>query len=319
MFKRILFATDFSPHAEIAKRFAMRMAQADYKQLWVMTVLDVLEEPLHITDEPPLVSTKILERELEKEEQELEREEERMLRRDVAEMESSNIRVHKIVREGDPAEEVVTVARDIGADLIVIGSHSHRTIWDVELGSTATKITKYAPCPVLIVSHRPPHPGLIHERILYAADFSSHAEQGFKIALTLAKETQGKIWLVSVLEHGKEIPMPPGFEVEVSNNEVSELKNELRADVEAEVREKLSKLAEKAKDAGVQTEILIRHGHVSKEIRKAAVDIEADLIVMGTHSRFTIWDKLLGKTAQNVAQHASCPVLLVSNGKPNDN
>ncbi|HEB64047.1 MAG TPA: universal stress protein [Chloroflexi bacterium] len=312
MFKRILFATDFSPHAEIAKRVAMRLAQADDKQLWAVAVLEEWEEPLTEADEPPMVSPATWERELEKEQQALERQEERLLDRDVAEMEAEGIRVHKILREGDPAEEIVAAAQEIGADLIVVGSHSRRNIWDIEMGNTAAKVAKKAPCPVLVVSHRPPHPGPEHERILFATDFSPHAEQAFKIALTLAKETEGRIWLVSVIEPGEEIPMPPGFVVEAPDAEVRELEKELRADVEAKVRRNLEVLAQQASDAGVKTEISIRHGHIAKEIRKAAVDVEADVIVMGTHSRRSLWDKLLGNTSQNVAQHASCPVLLVS-------
>ncbi len=312
MFKRILFATDFSPHAEIAKRFAMRLAQADDKQLWAMTVVEIWQEPLSEADEPPIVSPEAWERELEKEKQAVEREEERLLSQNVAEMEAEGIQVHKMVREGDPVEEIVTAAKEIDADLIVLGSHSRRNIWDIEMGNTAARVAKKAPCPVLIVSHRPPHPGLVHERILFATDFSPHAEEAFKVALTLAKETQGHLYLVSVIEPGEEIPMLPGFAVEAPDDEVVELEAELRADVEAKVRRKLEVLVEQAQRAGVETEIVIRHGHIAKEIRKAAVDIEADMIVMGTHSRRSLWDKLLGNTAQNVAQHASCPVLLVS-------
>ena len=312
MFKRILFATDFSPHAEIAKRFAMRLAQADGKQLWAMTVLEAWKEPITEVDEPPLVSSDMWEDELKREERSLEREEARLLSQNVAEMEAEGIQVHKVLREGDPAEEIISTAKEIGADLIILGSHSRRTLWDIEMGNTAEKVAKQAPCPVLIISHRPPHPALWHERILFATDFSPHAEEAFKVALTLAKEAKGRIWLMSAIEPGEEIPMLPGFVVAAPDAEVEELENELRSDVEAKVRRNLEALAAQAQAAGVDTDILIRHGHVAKEIRKAAVDMEADLIVMGTHSRHTLWDKLLGNTAQNVAQHASCPVLLVS-------
>jgi len=312
MFKHILFATDFSPHAEIAKRFAMHLAQADGKELWVMTVLDEMQKPFSEVDEPPLVSPKAWQRALEKEEQALEHEEERLLSQNVAEMEAEGVEVHKILRKGDPVEEIVAATRDTQADLLVMGSHSRRTIWDVEMGNTAAKVAKKVTCPVLIVSHRPPLPSLVHERILFATDFSPHTEEAFKVALTIAKEAKGRLWLMTALEPGEEIPFPPGFMLNAPDNMIQEVESELRAVVETKVRKKLKELAEQAQKLGVQSEIVIRHGHLSKEIRKAAVDMEADLIVMGTHSRSNLWEKLLGNTAQNVAQHASCPVLLVS-------
>lgn len=311
MFKRILFATDFSPHAETAKRIAMHLAQADDKQLWALTVLEPLREPLNEADEPPLASANTWEQELQQEEAGLQREEERLLKQDVKEMLASGVTVHMLVREGNPDTEILAAAREVEADLIVIGAHSDRNIWDVEMGNTAASVARHAPCPVLVVSHFAPHPRLSHERILLAADFSHHADQAFKVARALAKRTEGHLWLVSVLEPGEELRMLPGFAVEGAGKAAHALPNESRADVEARVRQKLETLAEEAREAGVETDVLTLHGHAAKEIRKAAVDIEADLIVMGSHSRYSVWDKLLGNTALNVAQHASCPVLLL--------
>ena len=41
-------------------------------------------------------------------------------------------------------------------------------------------------------------------------------------------------------------------------------------------------------------------------------DIEADMIIMGSHSRQSLRDKLLGNTPEKVAKQAPCPVLIVS-------
>jgi len=46
MFTHILFATDFSPHAEVAKKVAISLAKGDGKRLWALTVLEPVEEPL---------------------------------------------------------------------------------------------------------------------------------------------------------------------------------------------------------------------------------------------------------------------------------
>lgn len=54
------------------------------------------------------------------------------------------------VRAGSAYDEVITLARKIGADLIVIGSHAP-TAADYLLGSTAAKIIRHAPCSVYVV------------------------------------------------------------------------------------------------------------------------------------------------------------------------
>lgn len=156
MFTHILFATDFSPHAEVAKKVAISLAKGDGKRLWALTVLEPVEEPLTLAEEPPEVPPKKWETLLTEEERTLEREEERRLAQDVAEIEAAGVAVTKLVREGDPDREIIAAAKEVGADLIVMGSHSQRSIWDVVLGSTTEKVTKAAPCPVLVVSHLPP-------------------------------------------------------------------------------------------------------------------------------------------------------------------
>ena len=51
---------------------------------------------------------------------------------------------------GHPAEVIVHHARDSGADLIVVGHKGH-FLHDFALGSTASRVTRHAHCPVLVV------------------------------------------------------------------------------------------------------------------------------------------------------------------------
>jgi nucleotide-binding universal stress UspA family protein len=56
-----------------------------------------------------------------------------------------------LLGEGDPAREIVRVARSIRANLLVIGTHG-RTGWSkLMLGSVAQRVVATAPCPVLSV------------------------------------------------------------------------------------------------------------------------------------------------------------------------
>jgi len=69
------------------------------------------------------------------------------------------------VRKGSAAHKLVELARDAGADLILLSSHGKGSLAGVFLGSIALDLLKIAPCPVLVVpwmhpdvSHRPSRP-----------------------------------------------------------------------------------------------------------------------------------------------------------------
>jgi nucleotide-binding universal stress UspA family protein len=55
------------------------------------------------------------------------------------------------VRTGEPYREIVQLASDVEADLVVIGTHSRGSMSRLLLGSVAEKVQRYAPCPVLTV------------------------------------------------------------------------------------------------------------------------------------------------------------------------
>ena len=55
------------------------------------------------------------------------------------------------VMAGRPAETIVRVAHERGADLIVMGTHGRTGLQHVLLGSVAEKVVRLAPCPVLTV------------------------------------------------------------------------------------------------------------------------------------------------------------------------
>ena len=58
-------------------------------------------------------------------------------------------KVSTAVARGRASEEIVRTARETKASLIVIGTHGHTGISHVLLGSTAERVVRKAPCPVL--------------------------------------------------------------------------------------------------------------------------------------------------------------------------
>ena len=58
---------------------------------------------------------------------------------------------HQMVIEGDPAEEILKLANEIGVELIAMGSRGRTGLLGAVLGSVSRKVLDRASCPVLIV------------------------------------------------------------------------------------------------------------------------------------------------------------------------
>ena len=57
------------------------------------------------------------------------------------------------VRHGKPFLEIIRAARELEADVLVIGSHGQSGLSETLFGSTAEKVVRKAPCAVLVVRH----------------------------------------------------------------------------------------------------------------------------------------------------------------------
>src|SRR5262245_10763983 len=127
------------------------------------------------------------------------------------------------------------------------------------------------------------------ERILVAADRSEQARWAFEAALNLAALTKSQLTLVHVIKS-------PFDQAPYEEERQSQ-----------EILERFAALA----PASMKTQIDSRRGNVVAEIIGAAEEINAGLIVMGTHGRGALPQLLLGSTTEGVARWASCPVLTV--------
>ncbi len=69
------------------------------------------------------------------------------------------------VLTGDVAREIVRMAEDVEADLIIVGTHGRRGLRRLLLGSVAEHVTRWARCPVLVMRprHYEAHPELAPE------------------------------------------------------------------------------------------------------------------------------------------------------------
>ena len=71
-----------------------------------------------------------------------------------AELRSKGLSAEPLLRSGNPYEEIVNAAKELGVGLIVIGSHGYTGLGRLLLGSTADRVVQYAPCPVFVVKDK---------------------------------------------------------------------------------------------------------------------------------------------------------------------
>jgi len=62
-----------------------------------------------------------------------------------------NVSVKRYLKEGDPATEIVRLAKETKSDLIVMGTHGRTGFGRILMGSVAEQVVRKAPCPVVTV------------------------------------------------------------------------------------------------------------------------------------------------------------------------
>jgi universal stress protein A len=130
----ILVPTDFSEHSRAALHLASSIARQSGAQLVLLYV-----------DPPPLVHGEIVDRRAPDYQANL---------RHLIEgthLPDPGIPIERVLLAGEPADEIVGLATDRQCDLIVIGTHGRGGLLRAVLGSTAERVIRTAPCPVLSV------------------------------------------------------------------------------------------------------------------------------------------------------------------------
>jgi nucleotide-binding universal stress UspA family protein len=136
------------------------------------------------------------------------------------------------------------------------------------------------------------------EKILVAIDGSDSSDHAFAKALELAAVTRAKLTALAV-----EGPLPA---YAATIGEVDEVKREK----DSFFRTLAAAARAQGEEAGVEIDVDVRPGHPAEVIPRVAREGDYDLIVLGHRGHF-VRDRLLGSTADRVAEHAHCPVMIV--------
>ena len=142
--KRILLPTDFSDCSKYALKYALDLALERKAKLYILHVIQELSIPVG-TEEAAYPIAQIYD--------DMEREAKKNIHRLVPKRFREKLRVEYIILRGTPYLEIIKNAKKYNVDLITIATHGRTGISHMLLGSTAEKVVRKAPCPVLCVKH----------------------------------------------------------------------------------------------------------------------------------------------------------------------
>lgn len=294
---KLLLATDFSEWAQRAEEYACSLAALWHAHLTVMTVL---EFPPGMNPDYPVNKNYLTERTAQATEQ-FEEFKRRASKRGIV------VATH--LATGMPSEEVTAAARAEGADLLVVGTKGKSGLAHVLLGSTAERVIRTAPCPVLAVHMPSGEKAMVNQtvgsirRLLVPIDFSDCSLDALEYAAIVAKQGHATIELLHVLE-----PVSYGLDFTLIHPEAGE-QNRKR------LTARLEQLSSALSGSGVPTKVHVRGGSPADSILHDMRTLSCDMIVMGTHGRRGLSHVMAGSVAEAVLRRASCPVLTVRSPK----
>ncbi len=197
------------------------------------------------------------------------------------------ISVNTIVSLGNPTKEIINTAKEIEANMIVMGTHGYSPLEELVIGSNTLKVITKSSCAVMTMSSKAAKFG--YTNILMPIDTSGHSRQKVNYTIELAKIFSAHLHVVALL--GK--------------NDANE---KTGMDV---VMSQIKKIAAD-KHVTCTTETILDAKNRADATIKHADKVKADLIVIMTDQEAEISGFFLGPYSQQVIHHAKVPVIALT-------
>jgi len=200
-------------------------------------------------------------------------------------------------RIGHPADEIVRVAREVAADLIVIGARGHSMLAKILLGSTSDAVATHASCSVFVVRH--PDDVANDESTFHIAIAHDGSEQSKEALFQVSQidwPARAEASLVTVIQHPALLDEDEPYDLYLT----------------ASMSDLLEKGCEDLKGhfASVSKHVL-EEMHVGNAILNFANEKETRVIVIGDTGQSAISRFFIGSVSRFVLHHAECTVLLI--------
>lgn len=204
------------------------------------------------------------------------------------------------IESGAADAEILRIAEDVCATLIVTASRGLTGIARLLLGNVAERVVRYAHCPVLVAR---PHEAT--NKVLVATDLSDASMPALVFGAGVAKAAGSSLTALHCLD----IRPAPAFGITVPFGGVPivpppELIQQMQKSAGEVLAGSLDRL-------GIQGEHRVVDGEAASSILRVADELGVDLLVVATHGRTGISRMALGSVAEKVVRGAHCSVLVV--------
>jgi nucleotide-binding universal stress UspA family protein len=286
---RILLAVDFSDSSLTAAQWAMRSLAPEAEFVLFHATSDATPPDFLADVLPPREITR----------REITRDAETRLRQFAAALPTGRLRTE--LAAGRTAEQIARAAVRADADLVLVGSHGHRRSAYDPVTSTAEELVRCCAVPVVVARSAPDH---MVQRILVSVDGSSLTRRVIEWAGLLGSRSAAALMLLHVVDlslygTARGARSPVALE-------------ELQQRSEHATRAWLRTLAD---DAGLDPDRVGYHvvfGDPKFEIRAAADEHNADLLIMGSRGAAEVGPAHLGGVARAVLGGRGASVLVVT-------
>jgi universal stress protein E len=194
-------------------------------------------------------------------------------------------------------------------DLVLIGTRDRKGLEWMLFGSTAVKVLRRCPCPVLVVKPGGEPSPL---KILVASGLDPTAEEGLRLVVELAQVTPAEVHLLHVVD----FPLDRHWATALPDAREEAYRQRVREHAVKELEGQIDRVGARRLAPPVQVHLMDEIGILPDEgILQFLQKNPMDLMVMGTVGRSGIASVMIGNTAERMLPQLSCSLLAV---KPKD-
>lgn len=293
VFSQIVVGVDGSDPSKDAVTYAARLARDHGGRLllcsavnWIPIMADASSAGA-ITDAKAIIDG-------------LHEEADELLERALAVAKRLGVEAERFDPEGNPADEILTLAREHHASLIVMGTHGRRGLVRMFVGSTTEAVLRGSTIPVLTLHSVPAHNREAErclQGVLVGIDDSPPSDAALAAAYALPADDRRELFVYSVVE----IEAPPSLAAAAA----------YERERHQEARETIQRAIDSARVRGIEVQGSVLEGDPAEVIIRAAQEKDVDLIVVGSHGRRGLRRFFLGSVAEHIVRSAAVPTLVI--------
>lgn len=291
VFGKILFPTDFSPHANKIMELIPELKRAGLQEAVFLHVINPMKATRWIgVDENLIERTRV--------------EADRRLKGICENLASAHgMTVKCRVQIGVTHQEIIRVAGEEKASLIIMGSHGHGYFRGALLGSNTQSVMRQAKVPLLIERLRRVEgkeelafvSSSLFGKVLYPTDFSPNSQLALQVIEQFQKGMTQEVVVVHVQDTRVLIPYLQGKLQEFNRVDTDRL---------ASIKDHLVSL-------GYRVRTILKTGIPFREINAIAEEENVSLIVMGSHGKSNVREAYTGSETEFITMQHVRPVLVI--------